>query len=286
MLMKCIISSYLHVLLDFILCHMRHRCIRDNAAIYYQPVPKTTPALPEPKRAVEVLPMVLPNPSAKLPQAAAAELVASVSGGSKLLQPPKGTPTAPVAAVAVAGNGHADSAQRQSTPHAVDTATANDIHAAQSSKGTTAATIQPAASTGTAAASTSAPAAVVASAGDHDAPPHHAEPAQCSPLRCLVYILVCPLLVLISLVGAVVWVLLLPFKLCCCCLPCACAVQLAWDVFAWMIRAPLNGLLWAAGKDWHPQQQQHSTSTTTTKVNSSSSKSTPPDIEAPAASRK
>jgi hypothetical protein len=56
-----------------------------------------------------------------------------------------------------------------------------------------------------------------------------------------------PLLILVSLLGIIVWLLLLPFKLCCCCLPCACAVQLMWNVMQYLIKAPLNGAIWAAG---------------------------------------
>jgi hypothetical protein len=55
-----------------------------------------------------------------------------------------------------------------------------------------------------------------------------------------------PLLILVSLLGIIVWLLLLPFKLCCCCLPCACAVQLMWNVMEYLIKAPLHGAIWAA----------------------------------------
>lgn len=55
---------------------------------------------------------------------------------------------------------------------------------------------------------------------------------------------------MISLVGVVVWLVLLPVKIVCC--PVGCAVQLAWDVVEWVIKAPFRGLLWASGKPWRP----------------------------------
>jgi hypothetical protein len=63
----------------------------------------------------------------------------------------------------------------------------------------------------------------------------------------LVMVVCYPLLILVSLLGVLVWLLLLPFKLCCCCLPCACAVQLMWNVVQYLIKAPLHGAIWAAG---------------------------------------
>jgi len=52
-------------------------------------------------------------------------------------------------------------------------------------------------------------------------------------------------------VGAIVWVLLLPLKCCCC--PLGCAAQLLWNVVEWLLKAPLRALLWASGRPWKPR---------------------------------
>ena len=56
-----------------------------------------------------------------------------------------------------------------------------------------------------------------------------------------------PLLILLSVLGAVVWVLLLPLKLIPCCCPVACALQALWDAVDLMLRAPLHACVWAGG---------------------------------------
>lgn len=68
----------------------------------------------------------------------------------------------------------------------------------------------------------------------------------------MLVIIAFPILLIISLVGVVMWVVLLPVKIVCC--PVGCAVQLAWDVVEWVIKAPFRGLLWASGKPWRPVQ--------------------------------
>ena len=68
--------------------------------------------------------------------------------------------------------------------------------------------------------------------------------------RWLLVIIALPLLAIISLVGIVVWIVLLPLKCCCC--PVGMIAQLVWDAFEWLIKAPLRGLLWASGKPWKP----------------------------------
>lgn len=68
--------------------------------------------------------------------------------------------------------------------------------------------------------------------------------------RWLLVIIALPLLAIISVVGVVVWIVLLPLKCCCC--PVGMISQLVWDAFEWMIKAPLRGLLWASGKPWKP----------------------------------
>ncbi len=63
-----------------------------------------------------------------------------------------------------------------------------------------------------------------------------------------------PFLVIISLVGAVVWLVLLPFKCLCC--PCGCAAQLLWSAVEWLLKAPFRALLWASGKPWKPEKPE------------------------------
>ena len=70
--------------------------------------------------------------------------------------------------------------------------------------------------------------------------------------RWLLVVLAAPLLLIISLIGIVVWLILLPLKICCC--PVGMCAQLVWDAFEWLIKAPLRGLLWASGKPWKPLQ--------------------------------
>ena len=70
--------------------------------------------------------------------------------------------------------------------------------------------------------------------------------------RWLLVIVALPLLAIISVVGIIVWVVLLPLKCCCC--PVGMVAQLVWDAFEWMIKAPLRGLLWASGKPWKPSK--------------------------------
>ena len=74
--------------------------------------------------------------------------------------------------------------------------------------------------------------------------------------RWLLVIVALPLLAIISLVGIVVWIVLLPLKCCCC--PVGMVAQLVWDAFEWLIKAPLRGLLWASGKPWKPRQTSKS----------------------------
>lgn len=66
--------------------------------------------------------------------------------------------------------------------------------------------------------------------------------------RWLLFCIAAPLFVLVSLVGMLVWLLLLPFKLLC--LPCGCAAQLAASVVEGLVKLPLRGMLWASGKPY------------------------------------
>ena len=72
------------------------------------------------------------------------------------------------------------------------------------------------------------------------------------PASQLLVFIAMPLLLIISLVGAVVWLLLLPLKCCCC--PLGCAAQLVWSVVEWILKAPFRAMLWASGKPWQPQK--------------------------------
>ena len=63
-----------------------------------------------------------------------------------------------------------------------------------------------------------------------------------------------PFLAIISLVGAVVWLVLLPLKCLCC--PCGCAAQLLWSAVEWLLKAPFRALLWASGKPWKPEKPE------------------------------
>ncbi len=64
-----------------------------------------------------------------------------------------------------------------------------------------------------------------------------------------------PLLALISVLGALVWVLLLPCKLICC--PCGALLQAAWNVMEWMLKAPLHAIQWAAGDPPDEKKSKH-----------------------------
>jgi hypothetical protein len=68
----------------------------------------------------------------------------------------------------------------------------------------------------------------------------------CSTFRWLLFLVALPLLLIVSLVGMVVWLILLPLKLCCC--PCGCALHLVADVVEYVIKAPLRMMLFASGK--------------------------------------
>jgi hypothetical protein len=97
-------------------------------------------------------------------------------------------------------------------------------------------------------------------------PPAAAPPAQqaeqegrqdgccCSCLRWLLFLLAFPLMVLISAVGIVLWVVLLPVKIICC--PCGCLIQIIANIVEYLIKAPLRLILWATGKPWEPSGGQ------------------------------
>ncbi len=59
-----------------------------------------------------------------------------------------------------------------------------------------------------------------------------------------------PIQLIISLVGIIIWLLLLPLKCCCC--PLAWLVQCIADVMEWLIKAPIRGVMWMVGSPWQP----------------------------------
>lgn len=88
-------------------------------------------------------------------------------------------------------------------------------------------------------------------AGSHQTTDAHTEGSSDTACwRWLLVIIALPLLAIVSVIGIIVWIVLLPLKCCCC--PVGMLAQLIWDVFEWLIKAPLRGLLWASGKPWKP----------------------------------
>ncbi|GAB4819023.1 hypothetical protein N2152v2_006069 [Parachlorella kessleri] len=72
-----------------------------------------------------------------------------------------------------------------------------------------------------------------------------------STLRWLIFLIAFPLVVLLSAVGIVIWIVLLPLKIICC--PIGFLVQIIANVVEYMVKAPLRLLLWANGKPWEPR---------------------------------
>lgn len=70
--------------------------------------------------------------------------------------------------------------------------------------------------------------------------------------RWLLIIFAAPLLFVITVLGIIVWILLLPVKVFCC--PIGCAAQILWSVVEWFVKAPLRAILWASGKPWAPEK--------------------------------
>eukprot|EP00803_Ostreobium_quekettii_P006525 evm.model.scf_4178.1 EVM.evm.TU.scf_4178.1 scf_4178:5656-6594(+) len=71
--------------------------------------------------------------------------------------------------------------------------------------------------------------------------------------RWLLVILAFPVIVVASLLGMLIWIVLLPVKIFCC--PLGFAAQMMWDVTEWLIKAPAYLALWAAGKPWQPEKR-------------------------------
>lgn len=206
-----------------------------------QAVPKQL-SLPEGKRVADPLPIMLPA-AAPLDSATAAAIVAAVSGKS----------AAPAAAAAM------------SLP---ETAVVHSSRDAMLDHELDLAAVAAAATDGTSGSGTKQPQKLTigdkpVSNGDTTSAAHSSgNSGGCSCWKACLLAICYPLLLIVSLVGVVIWLLLLPFKLCCCCMPCACAAQLAWNVVEYLIKAPLQGCVWAANKPSNSSNGGHSSRAT------------------------
>lgn len=66
--------------------------------------------------------------------------------------------------------------------------------------------------------------------------------------RWLLVIVAMPFLALFTVVGLVVWLVLLPLKIICC--PIGCLIQIMADLVEYVLKAPFKALLWASGKPY------------------------------------
>ena len=68
------------------------------------------------------------------------------------------------------------------------------------------------------------------------------------------FLLTAPILVALWLVGAVIWVLLLPLKCCC---PC-CGMPIGWaaSLVLWLLALPARGLRYAAGSPFEDDKKE------------------------------
>ena len=71
---------------------------------------------------------------------------------------------------------------------------------------------------------------------------------QASCWRWLLVAIAAPVLAVLTAVGIVLWIILLPLKIICC--PVGCAAQLLVDVVENLVKAPFKALLWASGKPY------------------------------------
>ncbi|KAK9798946.1 hypothetical protein WJX73_007519 [Symbiochloris irregularis] len=83
-------------------------------------------------------------------------------------------------------------------------------------------------------------------------PEEHAEGRGGSCWRWLLVIIAMPFLVVLSVIGAVIWIVLLPLKIVCC--PCGCLIQCMADIVEYILKAPFRGLMWASGKPWKSEK--------------------------------
>mmetsp|Transcript_37629 Transcript_37629/g.83776 ORF Transcript_37629/g.83776 Transcript_37629/m.83776 type:complete len:666 (-) Transcript_37629:154-2151(-) len=222
------------------------RLRKDNDSVYYQKVPVDIPedALPAKKRLVDALPLTIPPPAPQVTPPALEGLAAGLAAGAFT----GAAVAAAVAAAAVAGSaGGAATAPAADGAGAAAAANAAGVVA----PGAVAVTIPPSAGQeGAQGGGAAAP-----GAGPSGGGAEQAAKEEFSCCRCLIIMLCMPILLLISAVGIVVWLLLLPFKCCCCCMPIGCLLQCIWDVFEWMVKAPVYGVMWISGSPWQPAQR-------------------------------
>ncbi len=72
--------------------------------------------------------------------------------------------------------------------------------------------------------------------------------------RWLLVIIAFPILAILSVIGIVIWIVLLPVKIICC--PVGCVLQIMANAIEYMIKAPFKGLMWASGKPWESHAEQ------------------------------
>ena len=62
------------------------------------------------------------------------------------------------------------------------------------------------------------------------------------PCKCITYIICFPILLLVSIFFLLIWLILLPFKLCCC--PVGCFAQCLADILETFVKAPFKFWAW------------------------------------------
>jgi hypothetical protein len=180
---------------------------RDNDKVFLQPIPSEVPPLPEGTCLVSALPYSLPQPAAAVKEGVVERCF--VAGPPPPAAPTQAAVAAGVdgAAVAAGAGAGADAAGQGSAPVG---ASAPGVAAQPGGKG------------------------------------EEVEQQGCSCCRVVVVAICSPILALLWLLGALIWVLLLPLK---CCFPC-CGFPLQWaaDAVLWLMRAPARGLMYATGE--------------------------------------
>ena len=70
-------------------------------------------------------------------------------------------------------------------------------------------------------------------------------------LRWLLVIIAFPILAILSVIGIVIWIVLLPIKIVCC--PVGCLLQIMANAIEYLVKAPFKALMWASGKPWQSE---------------------------------
>ncbi|KAK9828236.1 hypothetical protein WJX74_004986 [Apatococcus lobatus] len=70
-------------------------------------------------------------------------------------------------------------------------------------------------------------------------------------LRWLLVIIAFPILAILSIIGIVIWIILLPIKIICC--PVGCLLQIMANAIEYLVKAPFKALMWASGKPWQSE---------------------------------